>query len=285
MTKNVFTIDVEDWFHILDAEQVPKLSEWDTQSSVVEYNFFRLLDWADEADVKVTCFFLAWVANRYPSLVREAVSRGHEIASHGYFHQLIYDQTPEEFRRDISDAKMLLEDQSGTKVYGYRAPGFSIKNDNLWALETIREVGYEYDSSLFPKKSGHGGYEVAALGPHVLPTNAGDLIEFPISIDSTLGFNICYFGGGYFRLFPYSVIKNRAKKINKTGRPIVFYIHPRDIDPKQPRIDLGRLRNFKCYVNLETTQKKVQNLLSDFDFETISEFIRNHTLKANGQDS
>jgi polysaccharide deacetylase family protein (PEP-CTERM system associated) len=271
--RNVFSIDVEDWFHILDSDKVPKFCDWDSQVSIVSRNFLRLLDILDESNVKATCFFLGWVAKKYPDLVHEAVRRGHEVASHGFKHTLIFDQNSDDFRADISYAKKLLEDISGKKVLGYRAPGFSISNKNAWALNVIREAGYEYDSSLFPAVRGHGGIDTPNKAPHVIQTESGKLFEFPITIDTTLGTDLCYFGGGYLRLFPYPLIKNRARKISREGRPILFYIHPRDIDPDQPRIDLGLYRNFKCYVNLKTMAFKLKKILSDFHFLTFSEMI------------
>jgi polysaccharide deacetylase family protein (PEP-CTERM system associated) len=274
--RNVFSIDVEDWFHILDSDKVPGFSEWGSQVSIVSRNFLRLLDILDESDVKATCFFLGWVAEKYPNLVHEAIRRGHEIASHGFRHTLIFDQTREEFKRDISHAKKLLEDISGTKVTGYRAPGFSISNRNIWALDVIRETGHEYDSSLFPAVRGHGGIETPNKNPYVIETESGSLFEFPITIDTTMGMGICYFGGGYLRLFPYGLIKNRARKISSEGRPILFYVHPRDIDPDQPRVNLGFYRNFKCYVNLGTMASKLKRILSDFSFQTFSEMVESY---------
>lgn len=274
--RNVFSIDVEDWFHILDSEKVPKYSEWDSQASVVERNFERLLGLLDETGVKATCFFLGWIARKYPNLVIQASKGGHEIASHGYRHNLIFDQTKSEFREDISDAKKLLEDISGKQVIGYRAPGFSISNHNAWALDVIRDEGYEYDSSLFPAKRGHGGFDTPNKTPHIIHTKSGDLYEFPITIDSAMGVEFCFFGGGYLRLYPYFLIRNRANKVNREGRPIIFYLHPRDVDPDQPRVDLGFYRNFKCYVNLDTMFKKAEKILRDYSFQTFSQLINNY---------
>lgn len=281
MIQNVFSIDVEDWFHILDAEQVPKYSEWDSQTSVVEKNFGRLLDLLDRKDVRATCFFLGWVARKYPHLVKDAARRGHEVASHGFRHNLIFEQSPDEFRSDIADAKKLLEDLSGTPVLGYRAPGFSVMHDNAWALDVIRGAGYQYDSSLFPARRGHGGFIGAERNPHIIATGEGDLYEFPITIDSTAGRNVCYFGGGYLRLFPYGLIRNRANKLNSQKRPVVFYVHPRDIDPDQPRTDLGLYRNFKCYVNLKSAFGKIEKILSDFNFITFTQMMNQYDWKRN----
>ena len=283
MQQNVFSIDVEDWFHILDAEKVPQYSDWDFQSSVVEKNFGRLLDLLDRKNVRATCFFLGWIARKYPHLVKDAAQRGHEVASHGFKHTLIFEQSPDEFGNDISDAKKLLEDLSGKRVVGYRAPGFSIMQDNAWALDVIHSAGYDYDSSLFPARREHGGFAAAETTPHIIATGGGDLYEFPITIDSTAGKDMCYFGGGYLRLFPYGLIRNRANKIIRQNRPVFFYVHPRDIDPGQPRIDLGFYRNFKCYVNLKTAYRKIERILSDFSFITFAEMVHQYEWKRNSK--
>lgn len=271
--RNVFSIDVEDWFHILDTDKSPSYNEWEGQTSIIDKNFHELLDLLDEAGIKATCFFLGWVARKYPHLVKEAKNRGHEIASHGFRHELIFKQTPDEFKKDITDAKKLLEDMSGGRVLGYRAPEFSIKNDMDWALDAIRESGYGYDTSLFPAKRGHGGYQTTAVGPRIIETKFGSLMEFPITVASTAGRNICYFGGGYLRLFPYWIIRKMAEKVIGEGRPIIFYIHPRDISLEQPRFDLGVYRNFKSYVNIATAKQKIQRILRDFKFTTFSNLI------------
>ena len=209
--QNILTIDVEDWFHILEVEATPSVHGWDQLESRVEKNFLRLLDEIDSAEVTATCFFLGWVAERFPNLVKEAVRRGHEIASHGYAHQLVYSQSPEEFAKDIERSKQVLEDVSGKPVTGYRAPGFSITRDTEWAFEKIAAAGFKYDSSVFPAKRGHGGIEDGELAPYWMETDAGPLLEIPVTVIPLLGQRVCAFGGGYLRLAPYALISKLSE--------------------------------------------------------------------------
>lgn len=271
--QNILTIDVEDWFHILEVESAPAVQEWDTLESRVERNFLSLLDEIDDAQASVTCFFLGWVAERYPHLVREASARGHEVASHGYAHQLVYCQSPAEFSEDIKRSKEILEDILGAPVLGYRAPGFSITRDTSWAFDEIAAAGFKYDSSVFPARRGHGGMEGGELAPYWVETNAGPLLEIPISVIPVLGQRICAFGGGYLRLAPYPLIDRLSRAVNKSGRPVIYYLHPREIDPGHPRIDMGMLRRFKSYVNLRSTLPKLRRLLRDQDLVTFRDWI------------
>ena len=271
--SNILSIDVEDWFHILEVESAPAAQQWDTLESRVERNFLSLLDEIDDAQASVTCFFLGWVAERYPHLVREASARGHEVASHGYAHQLVYCQSPAEFSEDIKRSKEILEDILGAPVLGYRAPGFSITRDTSWAFDEIAAAGFKYDSSVFPARRGHGGMEGGELAPYWVETNAGPLFEIPVSVIPVLGQRICAFGGGYLRLAPYPLIDRLSRAVNKSGRPVIYYLHPREIDPGHPRIDMGMLRRFKSYVNLRSTLPKLRRLLRDQDLVTFRDWI------------
>ncbi|MBD3170736.1 MAG: DUF3473 domain-containing protein [candidate division Zixibacteria bacterium] len=273
---NIFSIDVEEWFHIMEHPAVPGIERWDSLQPTLEKSFNMLLDLCGKHDTAGTCFFLGWAARKYPHLVKEAGRRGFEVASHGNNHRAIYKQTPGEFFEDISSAKKFLEDLTGKTVYGYRAPGFSITNRTEWAFEKIVEAGFTYDSSVFPASRGHGGYITDNLGPHRIKTASGDLIEIPISVAGVMGKRVCFFGGGYFRLFPYRIIKRMTQAINNENRPAVFYIHPREIDPGHPRLKLGVVRNFKSYVNLKKTGVKVEKLLTDFRFCPFKEWIDNY---------
>jgi polysaccharide deacetylase family protein (PEP-CTERM system associated) len=268
--KSIFTVDVEDWFHILDFPSAPDISEWNSLPSCVERNFRTLLDLFSEKNVQVTCFFLGYVAERFPQLVREAHQRGHEIASHGYAHRLIYSMTPQEFLEDASKSKSILEDITGEPVLGYRGPGFSVTKDTPWFFEKIVEAGYRYDSSVFPAPRQHGGLRIGKYSPHMI---AGKLMEFPITVASVLGQRFCFFGGGYLRLFPYSVIRQMCRKVLSEDRPVVFYVHPREIDPTHPRLQLSATRAFKSYVNLHSTEPKIRKILDDFEVTTFSNFI------------
>nr|MDQ3554853.1 DUF3473 domain-containing protein [Chloroflexota bacterium] len=225
---NIMSVDVEDWFHILDVRPMPPVDRWDAFESRLERNFLHLLDAFDQHAVQVTCFFLGWVAERFPHLVRTAANRGHEIASHGHLHGLIYRDTREAFAQDIRRSKSVLEDIAQKPVLGYRAPGFSIVKSTLWAFQELVEAGYRYDSSIFPAERGHGGLAGARIDPHSLSTASGPLLEFPISVARFLGRRVCFFGGGYLRLFPYPLIERMARAVNQDGRPVIYYVHPRE---------------------------------------------------------
>ncbi len=182
VTESVFSVDVEDWFHILDIPSAPPIAEWDSLPSRVESNFRRLLDIFSRKRVRVTCFFLGWIAERYPHLVKEAASRGHEIASHGYAHRLVYEMTAGEFREDALRSRLLLEDIGGRPVRGYRSAGFSTTERTPWFFEELAAAGYSYDSSVFPVRHGHGGMHGAPRTPHVDTSGQSGIVEFPISV-------------------------------------------------------------------------------------------------------
>jgi polysaccharide deacetylase family protein (PEP-CTERM system associated) len=276
--QNIFTVDVEDWYHILDVPSAPPIAVWQGLPSRVERNFLRLLDVFDETGSKVTCFFLGWIAHRYPQLVHEAVRRGHEIASHGFAHHLVFHMTPQEFRADAQASRELLEDLSGSAVWGYRAAGFSTTGDTPWFFEELIKAGYQYDSSIFPAKRGHGGWDGSPLEPYTTVADNGMMVEFPISVSSVLGNRICFSGGGYLRLFPYSFISRAAAQIESTGRPVIFYIHPREIDPGHPRLRMNAVRRFKSYVNLDGTLTKVRRILHEFSCGTFRNYLDCHGL-------
>jgi polysaccharide deacetylase family protein (PEP-CTERM system associated) len=269
--KSILSVDVEDWFHILEAASAPDISQWDSLPSCVERDFRKLLDLFSEKNVHVTCFFLGYVAERYPHLVKEALDRGHEIASHGYAHRLIYTMTPHAFLEDARKSKGILESISGQFVRGYRAPGFSVTADTPWFFEKLLEAEYQYDSSVFPAPRQHGGLNTSKYSPHMV---AEKLMEFPITVAEVLGKRFCFFGGGYLRLFPYPVVRQMCRKVLGENRPVVFYIHPREIDPDHPRLSLGLTRTFKSYVNLKTTEPKLRNILDEFQVTTFAEFIK-----------
>jgi polysaccharide deacetylase family protein (PEP-CTERM system associated) len=271
--KCIFSVDVEDWFHILDLSSTPALAEWDGLPSRVEKNFLRLLDIFSEAEVSVTCFFLGWVGHKFPHLVQEAHRRGHEIASHGYSHQLAYKMAPDTFGEDALVSKRILEDTVGSRILGYRAAGFSVTHTTEWYFEKLIEAGYRYDSSVFPAPRGHGGMPNGHCDSYLVSSQSGDLLEFPISVKQVLGRPICFFGGGYLRLFPYSFIKRATTSVLEEGRAVTFYVHPREIDPDHPRLPMQFVRRFKSYVNLRTTEPKIRRLLEDFEVTTFRDFI------------
>jgi len=270
--KCIFSIDVEDWFHILDLTTAPEMAQWDALPSRVERNFWKLLDVLSETNTRVTCFFLSWIADRFPHLVREAVARGHEIASHGAIHRLVYQMTPHEFFEDAVRSKKTLEDVSGQPVLGYRASGFSVTEDTPWFFGNLIAAGYRYDSSVFPAPRGHGGLRNGQIAPYRLGP-AAEFVEFPMSVESVAGRSICFFGGGYLRFFPYPIVKIMTRRVLNQGRPVIFYVHPREIDPEHPRLPMGWKRRFKCYVNLSSTEDKIRKVVSEFEMVTFREFL------------
>jgi polysaccharide deacetylase family protein (PEP-CTERM system associated) len=274
--EGIFSVDVEDWFHILDVPATPPLETWENLPSLVEKNFLRLLDLFAEHQVRVTCFFLGWVAERFPHLVQRAMRDGHEIASHGYAHRLVYEMGRERFHHDAEHARKLLEDVSGAPVLGYRSAGFSIREDTQWFFEALLEAGYQYDSSVFPAERGHGGISRFRREPHRIVTPAGGLCEFPITVADLLGKRLCFFGGGYLRLFPYAIIRRMSAQVLAEGRPVLFYIHPREIDPDHPRLPMNAVRRFKSYVNLASTEEKLKRIFRDFQLVTFRDYLERY---------
>lgn len=271
--ESIFSTDVEDWFHILDIPSLPPLSSWDNLPPRVEGNFLHLLDIFLERKVHVTCFFLGWVGEHYPYLVRRAVRDGHEIASHGYAHRLTYEMGRAAFYEDALRARKVLEDISGEAVVGYRSAGFSARRDTPWFFEMLAEAGYKYDSSVFPAKCGHGGISEYRREPHEVAGNTSSIMEFPITVADFFGKAVCFFGGGYLRLFPYPLIRSMARQVLSEGRPVVFYIHPREIDPHHPRLPMNLKRRFKSYVNLASTEAKLQCILKEFPTTTFRAYM------------
>lgn len=268
---DVFTIDVEDWFHILEVDGASDSAAFDALPSQVEANFESLLDILAACNVRATCFALGTVAERFPRLLRDAANLGHDIASHGYGHQVVYSITRTQFREDIRKAKAVIEDATGRPVKGYRAPGFSITAKTPWAFDEILEAGYVFDSSVFPARHGHGGIPGACRSAHVIRSTAGRLVEFPISIADTPFGPQCCFGGGYLRIFPLWFVQAMARRVREDGRGVVWYIHPREINPHHPRLQLPLRRRFKAYVNLRGTAGKIATILQGGNFATFSE--------------
>jgi polysaccharide deacetylase family protein (PEP-CTERM system associated) len=271
---NVMSIDVEDYFHVSVFDGLVPRSRWDAMESRVVANTERLLDLFDEFSVRSTFFVLGWVAERHPGLVRTIVRRGHELASHGYAHRLIYDQTPAAFREDVRRAKQLLEDAGGCRVVGYRAPSYSITPRSLWALDVLLEEGYEYDSSIFPIRHDRYGIPVSARHAYHVERSAGTLVEVPGSTTRAGLMNLPVAGGGYFRILPYWWTRWGIARVNRQERrPAVFYLHPWEIDPDQPRLAAGRLGAFRHYRNLDRTEQRLRQLLTDFRFGTMEALV------------
>ena len=277
-SAGIVTVDVEDWFHILEVPSTPDVEQWTLLPSRVERNFEALLQLFAEHEVRTTCFFLGWVASRFPHLVKEAARAGHEIASHGFAHRLVYQMERTEFRADIQRARQTLEDISGAPVLGYRAPGFSSTEATPWFFDEVAEAGYLYDSSVFPMHREHGGMQ-SERAPHMRPANGCELLEVPITVAEFAGVPMCFFGGGYLRLFPYWLMRSMGDRVLEEGRrPIVFYVHPREIDPGQPRLEMSARRRFKTYVNLQSTRDKLVRILQDFELSTVREWMTAHDM-------
>jgi polysaccharide deacetylase family protein (PEP-CTERM system associated) len=235
--------------------------------SRVAANTTRLLDLFDEFSVKATFFVLAWVAERQPVLVREIVRRGHEAASHGYGHELVYDLSPEAFRADIRRAKQVIEDAGGQAVAGYRAPSYSITARSMWALDVLIEEGYRYDSSIFPIRHDRYGVPGSPRHPYEIDRPAGRIVEAPPSTVAIGGMTLPVAGGGYFRLLPYRWTERGIARLNRReGKPAVFYLHPWEIDPDQPRFRADWLGRFRHYRNLHATEGRLRRLLGAFRF-------------------
>jgi polysaccharide deacetylase family protein (PEP-CTERM system associated) len=279
---NALTVDVEDYFHVSAfAKHIPS-DEWPRLQPRVRDNTLRLLEILAERDIRATFFVLGWVAEREGTLIREIAAADHEIACHGFSHQLVYDQSPAQFEAETARAKDCLEQLIQRPVVGYRAASFSIVERSRWALDTLLNLGFLYDSSVFPVRHDRYGIPGAPRNPHAMRTPAGaEIVEFPIStLDATL-FRIPVSGGGYFRLFPYGFTRWALRRINeRDGAPFVFYLHPWEIDPAQPRISADWIGRFRHYQGLEHCEQRARCLLTDFRFDTVERVLRNLKLLA-----
>lgn len=270
---NALTIDVEDYFQVTAFEHAVDRNSWSAMETRIERNCNKLLSILEDYKVKATFFVLGWIAERYPILIRTIFNEGHEIASHGFDHKTVHNQSRDAFKDDIVKTKAILEDITGSKIKGYRAPSFSINNSSLWALDILYDQGHLYDSSIFPIIK-HDRHELASSRrfPYLIKLDhKGTIREFPPSTIKFLGLNVPIAGGGYLRLYPMGLVKRAIKKINEREKqPAIIYIHPWELDPEQPRIAAKMLSRFRHYVNLETTENKLRSLLENFKFITLS---------------
>jgi polysaccharide deacetylase family protein (PEP-CTERM system associated) len=273
---NILTIDVEDYFQVAALATAFEYEDWSNQALRVESNTKRLLDLFDEAQIKATHFILGWVAERCPELVKEIHNRGHEVASHGYSHQFIYSQTPDVFREETHRSKAILEDIIGEPIYGYRAASYSITKQSLWALDILAEAGFTYDSSIFPIRHDRYGIPGTPTEPYMLQTHSGhQLIEMPLSTERVLGQTFPIAGGGYFRLYPYWFSRLIYRYRVKKKQPFIFYLHPWEIDPEQPKItNISTLSKFRHYNNLDVCETRLHKLLNEFQFGTMEAHIK-----------
>jgi polysaccharide deacetylase family protein (PEP-CTERM system associated) len=267
---NALTVDVEDYFQVSAMAPHIARDSWDSQPCRVERNVQRLLTLFAEHQAQATFFTLGWIAERYPQLVRDIVAGGHELASHGYGHLRASDQSRGDFAQDVQRAKALLEDIGGQAVHGYRAPSFSIGHGNPWAFDVLLESGYRYSSSVYPVQHDHYGMPDAPRFPYA---SRPGLVEVPITTTRLLGRNLPAGGGGYFRLAPYALSRWALRRVNTIDRrPAIFYMHPWEIDPDQPRIPGTSLKTrFRHYVNLARTEPRLGQLLNDFKWGRMDE--------------
>jgi polysaccharide deacetylase family protein (PEP-CTERM system associated) len=272
---NAMTVDVEDYFHVSAFDGVLPRSRWDSMESRVVANTGRLLDIFADTSIRATFFVLGWVAERHPEVVRRILAAGHEVASHGYAHRLVYDLTPEMFRDDIRRSKAVIEDAGGRPVEGYRAPSYSVTPRSLWALDVLIDEGFKYDASIFPIHHDRYGIPVSPRHPYSLTRAGGEIVEAPASTVKWGPFNFPVAGGGYFRILPYEWTKWGIARINRLEqRPAIFYIHPWEIDPDQPRLSGSMLSRFRHYRNLDQTEHRLRRLVSDFSFAPMATVLK-----------
>jgi len=271
---NGLSFDVEDWFQVENLKEAISRDQWESCELRVVQNTRRILAILERYKTRATFFILGWVAERCRALVKEIAGSGHEIASHGYGHELIYKITPELFYTDIRLSKDILESITGCPIIGYRAPSFSITPKSGWALEVLRNAGFLYDSSIFPT-SFHNRYGFNGTSRLPFQFHNG-LTEIPLSIYPLAGANFPLAGGGYFRLFPYLYFQLFFRRMNKQGKPIVFYLHPWELDPEQPRMKVRLNYRFRHYVNLEKTENRLEKLLKDFSFVPLKTLVAHY---------
>jgi len=265
---NALTIDLEDWYQGLE---IPHTS-WARYEDRIVPATERLLEVLNETGTRATFFVLGYAAERHPALVQTIGAAGHELATHGHSHTLVYRQTPKAFRAEVARAVGTLEDVGDQRIIGHRAPFFSITRSSLWAYEVLADLGIRYDSSVFPVRNYRYGIRDAPRWPYEIPIGDRTLLELPISTWKVMGRNLPV-GGAYFRLYPYSVTRRALRSINRERRPAVFYVHPWELDPEHPRIPLPRRISMTHYANLKATEPRLRQLLRDFRFAPIREVI------------
>jgi polysaccharide deacetylase family protein (PEP-CTERM system associated) len=270
---NALTFDIEEYFQVTGFAGRIDPAQWDRYESRVERSTGDILGRLADAGMRATFFVLGWVAERRPRLVRAIAAAGHEVASHGFWHQLVTTQTPEQFRADVRAAKEVLEDITGAPVTGYRAPSFSIAPDRAWAFEVLVEEGYSFDSSVAAGRCGSCGHLCSDGLPFVLSTPSGPMREYPLPTARWLGRSVPVGGGGYFRLFPYALTRHALQGLNAAGKPFAVYLHPWEFDPDQPRLPVPLAKAFRHYVNVRRTRPRLERLLREFRFDTLSASI------------
>jgi polysaccharide deacetylase family protein (PEP-CTERM system associated) len=274
-TVNALTVDVEDYYQVESFVEAIRREDWKHWEPRVERNTHRLLDLFARYRVSGTFFILGWIAEHHPRLVREIAAAGHEIACHGYDHQFILNQHPEDFRADVRLAKSLLEDITGEAVEGYRAPTYSIMRQTMWALEVLIEEGFRYDSSIFPIRHDRYGVPSARRFPHKIHCQAGEILEFPPSTVRIAGQNLPVSGGGYFRLLPYQAFRWGLNRINRREcQSAIFMVHAWEVDPDQPVLPGSRFNVWRHRKNLHLTEQRLERLLRDFRFAPVRDVLQ-----------
>ncbi|WLQ16866.1 DUF3473 domain-containing protein [Hahella aquimaris] len=277
--QNALTIDVEDYFHVAALAESIGVDEWTSRECRVEKNTRDLIELFDKKGVKGTFFVLGWVAERYPHIVTEIHRAGHEVASHGYSHQLVYSQTPAVFREETAKSKDILENIIQQPVEGYRAASYSITAKSKWALDILCDLGFKWDSSIFPVRHDRYGMPNTPEDPYILQApNGKQIVEFPLTTCPIGKYRLPIAGGGYFRLFPYWLTRWGLGRVNSLGRSFIFYLHPWEIDPKQPRVKASMLSTFRHYNNLDVCFSRLESLLDDFSFTTVSEVLKSQSI-------
>lgn len=276
---NAFSVDVEDYFQVSGFDAIVSRSDWDHYPSRVVESTRRILRILQEHSVTATFFVLGWVAEKFPFLVREIDDAGHEIGSHSFWHRLIYNLSPSEFRNDLRRSINILEDITGNKVTAFRAPSFSITRQSLWALDILAEEGITHDTSIFPTRHDRYGIPDASRELHTIETRNGNILEFPMSVATFFGAKLPASGGGYFRLYPYRLTRRLVSQVNCSGRPLMFYIHPWEIDPGQPVLrGSSFMSRSRHRINLGSTESKLRKLLKDFRFGSMGDVFRSRQI-------
>jgi polysaccharide deacetylase family protein (PEP-CTERM system associated) len=271
---NALTIDLEDWFQVSNVEHIISREQWGECEVRLFDTTRRLLQVLDRAGVQATFFVLGWNARRFPELIREVQEAGHEIGSHGYAHRLIFEQTPEELAADLAEAEEAIGTATGVRPQVYRAPSFSITPRSVWAFDVLAQAGFTADSSVFPIFHERYGFQEAPRLPHrVVTSGEGSLLEAPPSTIRLVGRNYPFAGGAYFRLLPYPCVRSFCRQLGRHQEPVVFYIHPWELDAGFPRFPLSPFRRLRSYANLDKTEIRLARLLRDFPFGTLSSML------------
>lgn len=278
--QNGITVDVEDWFQVSIFRNLIDFKDWDKQESRILQNIMKVIALFDEFGVKGTFFVLGWTAERFPKVVELIKQHGHEIGSHGYAHRMISEQSKDEFASDLEKSIKILKDIIQEDIRFYRAPNFSINKECMWAFQELSDQGIEYDSSVYPIKHDIGGMPGMPRFPFFLKFKNGNILkEFPLSTLRFMGENLPMAGGGYLRLLPFWFIKGGIRKNNKEGLPVIFYFHPWELDPDQPRQKIKFISRFRHYTNLDLTEHRLRELLKEFKFTTLGEVSKSYKIE------